>query len=370
MHVFRHVRFALLRAWTVPARSGLALVASALAWVALFSTASDIKDFNDEAARAGQLGGARGYQISVKKVYNDKGAPRSAILPRNFVEIAHRFSGALVLQLDRTVGIVSVDRQTSTSKRVMLYGEGLGIHVRNDHDFPVCALYRPDEEWKQENVLIPLASGWRCILVGMPPPLTALSNSVDSENIVFPLSRVDDAAGTAALDHVQTMWIGIATEEELGKLEHIALETYKLDLEIIPLGLEFVGQVASVTSATKSWLAMAILSLVLGTVLYVQGVYRAMRCEIGLRVCLGEPLASLTRWLVTDVLAQAWSLMLASAALGWMVFSFFDVKISLTEAGLLLAILCGAVACLFVVGCMIVTSVAVNNAKIVTTIRS
>lgn len=300
-------------------RSVFALLVCCSAWLTLFGTVSEIKKIEADALESGWFGNVQGYQISAKKVYQEDGVFHSSVLPRGFVEDAKFASKSFAVQLLHSVYVVNADRLSSESNRVMLYDDVLGETQTRRGDFPNCSLSNPSSDRRQQGMLVPLATGWRCRLVSMPSALKPLKNSYDADSIAFPLTSSTEIAGPRALDDVEIMWLGLQKASDLARLIRIAQDEYHLNLDIKVLGEDASAQTYKLSGATRLWLLGASLALLIGMGLYVHGVYPAIRRELGLRMCMGARFGQLLGWLFADVMAQSFALILLSSGLALVV---------------------------------------------------
>ncbi len=321
-----HIRYALRRTWAVPARSIFALIACALAWAAIFHADLEINNLEWATAHAGWLGGAQGYQVSIKKVYKEEAMRRATALPRVFVERAQQTAQASVIQLTRSISALSPDRLSATPAKLLFYDAALGAQTTPHSSFPPCSISQSSPQWQQQNGLMPLANGWRCYLSPLPAPLRILRGNYDMDSIAFPLAAAKEIAGRDALDEVEIMWLAIDNRQKFDSLLRWATGTLKLELDVAPLGTTLGAQTAKLSGITQIWLGAAGVLLLIGIGLYVHGLYAAMRREAGLRIALGTPFLHMARWLTTDVLTQALTLTLFAAVLGSIIYHAINVQ--------------------------------------------
>lgn len=297
-------RHALRRAWRVPARSAIAIVACMLAWLALFDAAAQRQSLESMQAQAGRLGGHQAYRISIEKAWQPDGRKHVSLFPREFVELALLNSAASILKIRGSFAIRGPRDARTTLVDALFYR----IEKRDSEraaSFPSCSLLRADDEASRPGGLLHLPPNWRCLLAPFPAGLHLLDHEGARGTLALPLAALPDIAGSGALGKIETVWLSFSDPDALRILSEQARTKYRIDLKVQPVGLQVQGQAARLMSVSRlsGWFAAA--SLLAGIGLYVHGVYGAVRRETSLRACIGMPAPALARWLATDVLAQA-----------------------------------------------------------------
>lgn len=365
--LFTYMRFALRRAWTQPIRSLFALFACGLAWMSLFFSLAEIRQLELHASLASSLEGLPAYQMSIKKTHQEQADLHVTVFPQAFIESTRQLAATLALQLTQTITVISADRQDSMVSKILLYEDRLP--ARSLSPFPPCAFVRPIPEWQQKNVLIPLASGWKCYLSEFPVAIQILQKLPDADGISFPLQAAVDVVGRDALERVEIIWLTTKHPDDLPHLLALAMKTYHLDVEMHPLSRTLAAQTNFLTQGTKFFLIGSVLLLLISLLLYVQGVYALIRREIGLRACLGAPFSQVAVWLSCDVLTQAMLLAVLSFAVA-MLPQYYFVNLDISTLSTLFIYMQAGLFFLLVIPSTLLVWLLMGDSKLIVILRS
>ncbi|WP_436553922.1 hypothetical protein [Janthinobacterium sp. LB3P118] len=265
-------------------------------------------------SRAGRLDGFPSYHVTVSKITQSSKA-HSRLLPAALIDLIQVTTPVFVLQTRNSVTVADT-KNSHVSSADMLFASSKTIELISSSSFPRCALIQPGKRTANTSAMLVVATNWRCELVPLPAALASLEEGRTTNAIVFPLSALREIGGRRGRENIVAIWFGLVNKPSSELISLLEGNNKRLNLDVAPMGGGVIGASFNLSNATRVWISVASMLLIVGLGLYIHGIFVPMRCEAALRLCIGQSRATVFSWIQIDVVSQLIAAILLSSTIG------------------------------------------------------